>query len=106
MHLFRTRRLKANSVTVYLAALRFVFVCVLKRQWPVADTPYPKKPETLPVVLRQEEAQIAAAQVVRDQQTTAAQSKRRRRSGPRLPAAVRKEISCFSRPSYGQNRYN
>ena len=55
VHLFRTRRLKASSVTVYLAALRFVFVCVLKRQWPVADTPYPKKPETLPVVLSQEE---------------------------------------------------
>ena len=36
-------------------ALRFVFVAVLKRQWPVGDTPYPNKPETLPVVLSQEE---------------------------------------------------
>jgi integrase/recombinase XerD len=55
VHLFRTRRLKANSVTVHLAALRFVFVAVLKRQWPVTDTPYPKKPDTLPAVLSQEE---------------------------------------------------
>ena len=55
VHLFRTRRLKANSVTVHLAALRFVFVAVLKRHWSVADTPYPKKPDTLPVVLSQEE---------------------------------------------------
>jgi Phage integrase, N-terminal SAM-like domain len=38
VHLFRTRRLKANSVTVHLAALRFVFVAVLKRRWPVDDT--------------------------------------------------------------------
>ncbi len=55
VHLFRNRRLKANRVTVHLAALRFVFVAVLKRHWPVADTPYPKKPDTLPVVLSQEE---------------------------------------------------
>jgi site-specific recombinase XerD len=55
VHLFRTRRLKAYSVTVHLAALRFVFVAVLKRQWPVTDTPYPKKPDTMPTVLSQEE---------------------------------------------------
>ena len=55
VHLFRSRKLKANSVSVHIAALRFIFVAVLKRQWPVTDTPYPKKPETLPAVLSQEE---------------------------------------------------
>lgn len=55
VHLFRVRKLKPNSVTVYLAALRFLFVTVLKRHWAVADTPYPKRPDTLPLVLSQEE---------------------------------------------------
>ena len=54
-HLFRVRKLKPNSVTVHLAALRFLFVTVLKRRWTVADTPYPKRPQTLPLVLTQEE---------------------------------------------------
>jgi site-specific recombinase XerD len=54
-HLFRTRKLKPNSVGVTVAALRFLFVTVLKRPWTVADTPYPKKPDTLPLVLSQEE---------------------------------------------------
>jgi site-specific recombinase XerD len=55
VHLFRARKLKPNSVSVHVAALRFIFVAVLKRQWPVTDTPYPKKPDTLPAVLSQEE---------------------------------------------------
>jgi integrase/recombinase XerD len=55
VHLFRGRKLKANSVSVHVAALRFVFIAVLKRQWPVTDTPYPKKPDTLPAVLSPEE---------------------------------------------------
>lgn len=55
VHLFRVRKLKPNSVTVHLAGLRFLFVTVLKRPWTVADTPYPKRPDTLPLVLSQEE---------------------------------------------------
>ena len=54
-HLFRVRKLKPATVTVRLAALRFLFVAVLKRPWTVADTPYPKRPDTLPVVLSTEE---------------------------------------------------
>ncbi len=54
-YLFRSRHLKANSVSVHLAALRFMFVAVLKRQWAVTDTPYPRKPDTLPAVLSQDE---------------------------------------------------
>ena len=54
-HLFRVRKLKANTVAVRLAALRFLFVAVLKRRWTVADMPYPKRPSKLPVVLSPEE---------------------------------------------------
>jgi len=54
-HLFRVRKLKPASVAVRVAALRFLFVHVLKRRWTVEDTPYPKKAHRLPVVLSQEE---------------------------------------------------
>jgi integrase/recombinase XerD len=58
-HLFRERKLKANSVCVYVEALRFLFVHVLKRRWTVDDLPYPKRPQTLPLVLsHQEVAQL------------------------------------------------
>lgn len=67
-HLFRERKLKANSVCVYVEALRFLFVHVLKRRWTVEDLPYPKRPRTLPLVLsHQEVAQlIHAAATPRD----------------------------------------
>ena len=55
VHLFRVRKLKPTTVAVRLAALRFLFVAVLKRSWTVADTPYPKRPDKLPVVLSQQE---------------------------------------------------
>jgi integrase/recombinase XerD len=52
-HLFRVCKLKANTVAVRLAALRFLFVAVLKRRWTVVETQYPKRP--LPTVLTQDE---------------------------------------------------
>jgi len=54
-YLFRVRKLKPNTVAVRLAALRFLFVAVLKRRWTVAETPYPKRPDSLPTVLTQDE---------------------------------------------------
>jgi len=53
--LFRVRKLSAATVAVRVAALRFLFVQVLKRQWTVQEMPYPKHPQKLPVVLTQEE---------------------------------------------------
>jgi len=53
--LFRVRNLTPATVAVRLAALRFLFVAVLKRHWTVDDTPYPKRPAKLPTVLTQEE---------------------------------------------------
>src|SRR5215831_4969840 len=55
VYLFRVRKLQPASVAVRLAALRFLFVAVLKRRWTVDDTPYPKRPDKLPIVLTQEE---------------------------------------------------
>jgi integrase/recombinase XerD len=55
VHLFRVKRLKPATVAVRLAALRFLFVAVLKRRWTVAETPYPKRPDSLPIVLSQDE---------------------------------------------------
>ena len=55
VHLFRVRKLTPATVTVRLAALRFLFVAVLKRRWTVEDTPYPKQPQKLPTVLSQDE---------------------------------------------------
>jgi site-specific recombinase XerD len=55
VHLFRVRKLKPATVAVRLAGLRFLYVAVLKRPWSVDDTPYPKRPDTLPAVLSPEE---------------------------------------------------
>jgi integrase/recombinase XerD len=55
VHLFRVRKLKPASVSVRLAGLRFLYVAVLKRRWTEEETPYPKRPDTLPTVLSREE---------------------------------------------------
>jgi integrase/recombinase XerD len=44
-----------NTVTQRLAALRFLYIQVLKRGWSVAETPYPKKVFHLPEILSQQE---------------------------------------------------
>jgi integrase/recombinase XerD len=53
--LFQKRKLTAGTVTVRLAALRFFYSKTLKRNWSIAETPYPKKAHRLPTVLSQEE---------------------------------------------------
>ena len=55
VHLFRVRKLRPATVAARVAALRFLFVQVLKRPWTVAEMPYPKHPDPLPTVLSQEE---------------------------------------------------
>jgi site-specific recombinase XerD len=54
-YLFRVRKLQPATVAVRLAALRFLYVAVLKRPWTIDDTPYPKRPDKLPTVLSQDE---------------------------------------------------
>lgn len=53
--LFTHRKLASSTVTQHLAALRFFYVKVLKRGWSVAETPYPKKVQRLPLVLSPED---------------------------------------------------
>ena len=53
--MFRTGKLAPNTVTQRLAALRFLYIQVLKRGWSVAETPYPKKVLHLPQILSQQE---------------------------------------------------
>lgn len=50
-HLFKVRKLSANTVNQHLAALRFFFVKTLRRPWNTADTPYPKRESRPPKVL-------------------------------------------------------
>ena len=51
--MFRTWKLAPNTVAQRLAALRFLYVQVLKRGWSAAETPYPKKVLHLPEILTQ-----------------------------------------------------
>jgi integrase/recombinase XerD len=53
--LFTELKFSPNTVIARLAALRFFYVHVLKRNWSIAETPYPKKVLHLPQVLSQDE---------------------------------------------------
>lgn len=53
--MFTKWKLAPNTVTQRLAALRFLYIQVLKRGWSAAETPYPKKVLHLPHVLSREE---------------------------------------------------
>jgi integrase/recombinase XerD len=53
--LFQERKLSAGTVTVRLAALRFFYTKTLRKNWSIAETPYPKRVHRLPTVLSQEE---------------------------------------------------
>ena len=53
--LFTKLRYSPNTVIVRLSSLRFFYIHVLKRNWSIAETPYPKKLRHLPGVLSQEE---------------------------------------------------
>ena len=53
--LFTQFRFSPNTVILRLASLRFFYIHVLKRDWSIAETPYPKKVRRLPQILSQEE---------------------------------------------------
>ena len=54
-HLFGRQKLAPNTVTQRLAALRFFYVKTLRKPWSIAETPYPKKVQRLPIILSSEE---------------------------------------------------
>jgi len=53
--LFTKLKYSPNTVIQRLASLRFFYIHVLKRNWSIAETPYPKKVRHLPQILSQEE---------------------------------------------------
>jgi site-specific recombinase XerD len=53
--LFGRRKLAPSTVTQHLAALRFFYIKTLRKPWSIAETPYPKKVQRLPIILSQEE---------------------------------------------------
>jgi len=53
--LFQKQRLSTGTVNNRLAALRFFYIKTLKKNWSIAETPYPKRPFYLPSILSQEE---------------------------------------------------
>ena len=56
LHLVNERKLSPSTVSVAVAALRFVYKVSLHRDWRLEDIiPFPKKPEKLPVILSPEE---------------------------------------------------
>jgi integrase/recombinase XerD len=54
-HLFGQRKLAPSAVTQHLAALRFFYIKTLRKPWSIAETPYPKKVQRLPIILSPEE---------------------------------------------------
>lgn len=54
-HLFRDRKLHANTVTQRVAALRFFYIKTLGQSWILDRAPYPKRPRQLPAILSPEE---------------------------------------------------
>jgi site-specific recombinase XerD len=58
LYLVKEKGLAASSITVAMAALRFLYTVTLKRRWNVERSiPTPKVPQTLPVILSPEEVQ-------------------------------------------------
>ena len=55
LHLVQERKLRPHSVMVEMSALRFLFLKTLRRNYRRDDLPLPKVPDTLPLVLSQEE---------------------------------------------------
>ncbi len=56
VHLLEERKFQPKTVCLYTSALRFFFVKVLKRPYPLEEFPYPKSVRRLPIILSPEEA--------------------------------------------------
>ena len=64
VYLTKERQLAPGSISIAVAALRFLYKVTLQRDWPVTELiPAPKKPQTLPVVLSRAEVQQFLASV-------------------------------------------
>ena len=54
-YLFGQRKLAPSTVTQRLAALRFFYIKTLRKPWSIAETPYPKKVQRLPIIRKRTE---------------------------------------------------
>jgi len=64
VYLTKERQLAPGSISIAVAALRFLYKVTLRCDWPVIELiPAPKKPQTLPVVLSRAEVQQFLASV-------------------------------------------
>ena len=54
-HLFEARQLSSSAVCQHVAALRFFYCKTFRKGWSVEDTPYPKRENSLPLILSVEE---------------------------------------------------
>jgi len=59
--LFSKLKFSPNTVIQRLAAIRFFYIKVLKRNWSIAETPYPRKVIRLGEILSPEEVVLPAA---------------------------------------------
>jgi site-specific recombinase XerD len=56
VYLTNEKKLAPGSITIAVAALRFLYKVTLHKEWPIDEMiPTPKRPQTLPVVLSPEE---------------------------------------------------
>ena len=55
-YLLQERKMGVRTVGLHTAGLRFFFCKTLRRNYPVEEFPYPKKPRELPLILTPEEA--------------------------------------------------
>ncbi len=56
VYLLKERKMGVRTVGLHTAGLRFFFCKTLRRNYPVEEFPYPKKPRELPIILTQQEA--------------------------------------------------
>ena len=55
-YLLNEGKIGVRTAAVYTSGLRFFFCKTLKRDYPIEELPYPKRPRSLPIILTQEEA--------------------------------------------------
>lgn len=64
VYLIEYKRNSKSQLTQFVAAARFLYREVLKKEWAIASLPYPKKPQKLPIVLSEQEVKQLLGSVV------------------------------------------
>ena len=64
VYLIEYKRNSKSQLAQFVAAARFLYREVLKKEWAIASLPYPKKPQKLPIVLSEQEVKQLLDSVV------------------------------------------